>query len=226
MIFGRTKLELKVGVFVFVGLIILGVFVLKIGGYKTMVSGQRVNFVFNFTNGIKTGAPIRFAGVDVGEVKEIRFIPTQAGDRTQVQLVGWVRREVKIPADSSVWVNTLGLLGEKYVEIMPGKDYANILRDNATVIGNDPLAMQEIGIILKDIANSIETLLAKIQSNEGTLGRLLYDASLYEELEKSVVTLRDTLQSQIVGVGEQLEDLISEIRRHPWKLFWKSKETR
>ena len=55
MIFGKTKLELKVGIFVFMGLVILAVAVLSIGGFKTWTSGYEVNFIFNFVNGVKIG---------------------------------------------------------------------------------------------------------------------------------------------------------------------------
>ncbi|MDD5060575.1 MAG: MlaD family protein, partial [Candidatus Omnitrophica bacterium] len=71
MIFGKTKMELKVGVFVFIGMVILVIFLLSIGGFKTWSSGYRIKVKFGFVNGIKMGAPVRFAGVDVGEVKKI-----------------------------------------------------------------------------------------------------------------------------------------------------------
>lgn len=114
MIFGRSKTELKVGIFVFVGLVILMIFILSIGGFKTWSSGYKVKFVFNFINGVKLGAPVRFAGVDVGQVKKINFISSLDG-RTKVEIVAWVKDSVNIPLDSSIWVNTLGLLGEKYI---------------------------------------------------------------------------------------------------------------
>ncbi|MDD2752939.1 MAG: MlaD family protein, partial [Candidatus Omnitrophica bacterium] len=127
MIFGKTKLELKVGIFVFIGIIILAIFVLSIGKFRTWSSGYKVNFTFSFVNGVKVGAPIRFAGVDVGEIKKInvRFLPEE--QRSQVILECWLRNFVHIPVDSTIWVNTLGLLGEKYLEIMPGKDYAHCM---------------------------------------------------------------------------------------------------
>ncbi|MFC1805028.1 MlaD family protein [Candidatus Omnitrophota bacterium] len=118
MIFGKTKLELKVGVFVFAGIAILVIFVLSLGSFKTWASGYQVNFIFDFVNGVKRGAPVRFAGVEVGEVKEINFV-FEATNKLQVQIVTWIEHEVNIPVDSTVWVNTLGLLGEKYIEIMP-----------------------------------------------------------------------------------------------------------
>ena len=123
MIFGKTKIEFKVGLFVFVGLILLGVFVLSIGGFKTWTSGYKVRFSFNFVNGVKLGAPVRFAGLDVGQVKKLKLVFDQQDQKPKIEVLCWLKKDVRIPEDSSVWVNTLGLLGEKYIEIMPGKNY-------------------------------------------------------------------------------------------------------
>ena len=201
MLFGKTKLELKVGIFVFFGLIILMAFVLSIGGFKTWSSGYRVKFVFNFINGVKLGAPVRFAGLDVGQVKQIKLIPID-GERTRLEVIGWVKKEVKIPVDSTVWVNTLGLFGEKYIEIMPGKDAKNILPVGHALIGTDPVAMHEVGELAKKIADDLDALIVKIKNGEGTLGKLLTDDTIYTEVES----------------------LILDLRKHPWKLFWKGKE--
>ncbi|MBU1868969.1 MAG: MCE family protein, partial [Candidatus Omnitrophica bacterium] len=73
MTFGKSHLELKVGAFVFIGLLILSFFILSIGGVKTWSSGYKVDFVFGFVNGIKDGAPVRYAGVDVGAVQDIKI---------------------------------------------------------------------------------------------------------------------------------------------------------
>ena len=209
MIFGRSRLELKVGIFVFIGLIILGIFVLRIGNFRTGVSGYQANFVFNFVNGVRTGAPVRFAGVDIGEVKSMKFILLPLEQKTQVQIVGWLKTDVRIPSDSAVWINTLGLLGEKYVEIMPGKDYAKCLSENGTLIGTDPIPMQEVTELAKGIAIRLEGMLSnldesivKLKNKEGTVGKLLYDDAIYKELEA----------------------FVADIRKHPWKLFFKSKE--
>jgi phospholipid/cholesterol/gamma-HCH transport system substrate-binding protein len=209
MIFGKSKLELKVGIFVFIGLVILASLVLLIGKIETWRSGYRVHFMFGFINGVKLGAPVRFAGVDVGEVKEMTFIRNPGDNNTSVDIDCWVRREIKIPADSEIWVNTLGLLGEKYIEIMPGKDRVKFLAENQRLIGEDPLPMQEAGKILKDIGTKIEALatdlrqsIVRLNNEEGTVGKLLYDDTLYNELEALVV----------------------DIKKHPWKLFYKPKE--
>jgi len=202
MIFGKTKLELKVGVFVLTGIIILTVAVLSIGGFKTWTSGYRVHFIFHFINGVKLGAPVRFSGVDVGEVKEIKFILPEKDEPTRVDIACWVKKEIKIPLDSTIWVNTLGLLGEKYVEIMPGRDYSKTLAENQELKGEDPLPMQTVTELAKKIGEDIDQTFVKINNKEGTIGKLLFDDTIYKELEA----------------------LITDIRKHPWKLFWKTKD--
>ncbi|MFH1269699.1 MAG: MlaD family protein [Candidatus Omnitrophota bacterium] len=202
MIFGQSKLELKVGIFVFMGLVILAIFVLSMKEFQNMATGYELNFIFNFANGVKVGAPVRFAGVDVGEIKEINLFTIPNDPKPRVRITGSVKKEIKVPADSSVWVNTLGLLGEKYIEIMPGKDYGNILAPRQSLLGVDPIPMQEVSVLAKDIATHLDESIKKIINKEGTVGKLLYDDTIYKELEA----------------------LITDIRKHPWKLFIKTKE--
>lgn len=202
MIFGKTKLELKVGIFVFIGLTVLVIFVLSIGGFKTWSSGYRLNLIFNFVNGVKIGAPVRFAGVDVGEVKRINLQFKSAQNRTDVCLEVWIRDIVSVPADSTVWVNTLGLLGEKYIEIIPGKDYSHILKENQSLSGVDPVPTHELFKKAESIMSNLDSGITKIVNKEGTLGKLLYDDKVYNELEA----------------------LVTDVRKNPWKLLVKTKE--
>ncbi len=202
MIFGKTKLELKVGIFVFASLLVLVFFILSIGGFKTWSSGYRINLNFNFVNGVKVGAPVRFAGVDVGEVKKVslEFIPQES--RSNIRLEVWIRDVIKIPADTSVWVNTLGLLGEKYVEMMPGKNYAQTLKEGDSLIGVDPLPIHQMFNHAESIMNNLDDAVVKIKNKEGSLGKLIYDDAVYNELEA----------------------LVTDVRKNPWKLFIKTKE--
>jgi len=201
MIFGKTKMELKVGIFVFCGLVLAVIFILSIGGFKTWSSGYNVKFSFGFINGVKLGAPVRFAGVDVGQVKNIEMsVPAKEG-QAKIHVNCWVKKDVRIPLDSIIWVNTLGLLGEKYIEIMPGKDYSKVLDNNQEMAGVDPLPMNKITDLANNIAKDINDILEKVKNKEGSLGKLIYDDTIYKELEALAV----------------------DIRQHPWKLFIKTK---
>jgi len=202
MIFGRSKLELKVGIFVFMGLVILVGSVLLIGDFKTWTSGYNLKLTFNFINGVKIGAPVRFAGVDIGEVKEINFVIPENTKETKVQILAWIRNNARMPVDSTVWVNTLGLLGEKYIEIMPGTNYTKILANNDEVVGVDPIAMHEVAQLARSIAGDLDDIIIKIKNKEGTVGKLLFDDEIYK----------------------QLDGLVTDLRKNPWKIFWKTKE--
>jgi phospholipid/cholesterol/gamma-HCH transport system substrate-binding protein len=201
MIFGKTKLELQVGVFVFIGLVILGVLVLMIGKFELWNGGYEFATTFNFVNGVKLGAPVRFAGVDVGEVRDVQVYFSPEESRSKVRVVVWVKNGLQIPVDSTVWVNTLGLLGEKYVEIMAGDNREQFVTANYTLTGKDPVAMHEVGELAKKVVTDIDDNIVKIKEGEGTVGRLLNDDSIYKEIEA----------------------LVMDLRRHPWKLFWKTK---
>ena len=119
-----------------------------------------------------------------------------------MRIVGSVKKEIKVPVDSTVWVNTLGLLGEKYIEIMPGKDSSNVLLAKQALVGVDPIPMQEVSVLAKDIATHLDESIKRIINKEGTIGKLLYDDKIYNELDA----------------------MITDLRKHPWKLFIKTKE--
>ena len=198
----------------FIALIILTIFILSIGGIKTWSSGYKVNFIFNFVNGVKIGGPVRFAGVDVGQIKEIYFIAPAEGNK--IRLVCWLSSEVKIPRDSTIWVNTLGLLGEKYIEVMPGKDYANCLAQGDSLTGIDPIPMHELFREARDIIGHAKVIVenlddgvTRIKNKEGSLGKFIYDDAVHNSIDKLIL---DT------------DALILDIQKNPWKLFFKGKE--
>jgi len=206
----RSKgLELKVGIFVFIGLVIMTWFVLWIGDFKLVKTGYTVRVTFTFANGIKVGAPVRVAGVDKGEVKEIKLTHEEDG-RSKVFLTAWVDSGTEIPADSRAWVNTLGLLGEKYLELIPGKDYKNLMKENDVLAGEDPASIQEVTDLVKDIALQAKDTLSSLQETLTTMEALLKDiksleASIYESLATSTQQKELIRQSRRpVGPGSRL----------------------
>lgn len=208
-------LELKVGIFVFIGLVILTWFVLLIGDFKLVRLGYNIRVTFGFANGIKIGAPVRVAGVDKGEIKEIKLTHDALG-KSKVILKAWVDGDTVIPVDSRAWVNTLGLLGEKYLELIPGKDYKNVLVENSMLVGEDPTSIQEVTDLAKDIAlqakdtlgkmqealTSLDSVLKDMHEGRGTVGKLFTDTKLYTDIE----------------------EMFADLKKHPWKLLYRPKE--
>jgi phospholipid/cholesterol/gamma-HCH transport system substrate-binding protein len=111
----RAKLEFVVGIFVLVGLAALAYLSIKLG--KLEVIGGRMyelDAVFDSVSGLKPGATVEVAGVEVGRVKGIRL----NDDRATLRLA--IRDGVTLYTDAIASIKTRGIIGEKYVSLSPG----------------------------------------------------------------------------------------------------------
>jgi len=110
-----TKLELIVGVFVLIGIAALAYLAIKLGKLEIVGGHQRdVQAVFDSVAGLKTGAGVEVAGVQVGQVKRIAL----DGERALATLA--VQPHVKVYQDAIASMKTRGLIGDKYVSLSPG----------------------------------------------------------------------------------------------------------
>lgn len=193
----RKNLELQVGIFVVVGVTILSCFLFFISDFKITDGGYNLKLNFAYANGVKTFAPLRFAGVLVGEVRKIDFIEDK--DKNQlVEVVVWVKGGTKIPVDSSVWINTLGFLGEKYIEIIPGLSKEFVAK-NGELRGQDTTPMCQLSDLMDRIGKRLDSILTKIDEGKGTIGKFISDDSVYNNFE----------------------EFSADIKDHPWKLLFK-----
>ena len=212
----KSRMELIVGLFIIIGLIILTSFVFLIRDFQIIKPGYRFNMVFGFANGLKVGAPVRLSGVDVGEIKSINIFYEPDSLKTKVRIHVWVKKDAQIPGDSQLLINTLGLLGEKYIEIMPGISYSSLVKENDTIPGQDPVAMETVTedtrkLVLKieEAVSGLNEVLKQVKTGEGTLGKFIYNDVVYKNLKE---------------MTDDLKEMSDDLKRHPWKLFWKPKE--
>ena len=105
-----------------------------------------------------------------------------------------------IEKDSTVRVNTLGMLGEKYLEIIPGTSEAGFLEEDGVLIGQDPVMLDELAEDIKDMADSAGVVMGRLERGEGTIGKFLTDESVYNNVE----------------------EFTGDIKRNPWKLLRKT----
>jgi phospholipid/cholesterol/gamma-HCH transport system substrate-binding protein len=211
----RAKnVELKVGIFVFLGFVVLTWFVLWIGDFKLMKTGYHINVRYCFANGIKIGAPVRIAGVEKGEVKEIKLSHDDQG-KARIIVRAWLDGDAQVPVDSRAWVNTLGLLGEKYLEIIPGKKFDKLLKEEDVLVGEDPTSVQEVTDLAKEISlqakdtlssmqatlKTLEMVLSDMHEGKGTIGKFFTDDKLYSNVE----------------------EMTADLKKNPWKLLYRPK---
>jgi phospholipid/cholesterol/gamma-HCH transport system substrate-binding protein len=112
----ERRVNLAVGVFVLLGILALGYLSVKLGRVSLLGStGYLVTADFASTGGLKPGAAVEIAGVEVGRVESI-----QLGSEYQARVVLRVKRDLKLQDDSIASIKTKGLIGEKFVRISPG----------------------------------------------------------------------------------------------------------
>ncbi|GAI86317.1 unnamed protein product, partial [marine sediment metagenome] len=120
--------EAKVGLFVLVGLIILGYMSFRIGEYGFgLKRGYLVNVVFDNVAGLERDASVQIAGVEVGRVEEIRLKDGKA--LVTMRIIP----DVKLARDVVAAIKTHGILGEKYIEIVPGTKGEAFLKEGERI---------------------------------------------------------------------------------------------
>ncbi len=112
----KMDLELMVGLFLLIGIIALGFMSVKLGKMEWVGGGgYQIAAVFSSAGGLKVGAVVEIAGVEIGRIKSLKL-----NDDYQARVVMDINKKIKLQDDSMASIKTKGLLGEKFVDITPG----------------------------------------------------------------------------------------------------------
>lgn len=143
--------EIKIGLFLAIGLAILAVFIFVVGDFSTLfkAKGYMLYTPFDTVAGLEKKTVVRMAGVKVGEVKAIQL----KGSRAEVAMD--IFPEVQISRDSKATLASIGLLGEKYIEIVPGAE--DVIVQPGGMIGSlPPVSFDQLGMILSSVGDDIK----------------------------------------------------------------------
>ena len=234
--FTKSSFELKVGIFIFIGIVILSVIVFSIGNFYSIKRGYTMDILFSFANGLSVGAPIRYAGVEVGEVQDIEVYFDEKEHKPMVRLLAWVSQNTWINEDAKATINTLGLLGEKYLEIVPGTREKRLLKQGDALRGQDPISTEELTRQTEKTLTKIDTMIESINKIVGDEEFRVSIKSTISNLESLGVELKDFITLAKEGNGtigrlmsddklyNDIDEMILDIKKHPWKLLYKPKE--
>ncbi len=173
--------QLKVGIFIVCALIFLAAGIILMGTQTNLFTPSgKLSVIMKNVEGLKEGAPVWLAGIDVGVVTAIGFAqPTKNND---VEVALQIDREAlkKIGPDSLVRVKTRGLMGEKYVDITPSVTYSK--KPVTLIKGTPTVGLDEV---MQKAGKSFDTLqrfAENVTKGEGTVSRLIQDPQLYDNL--------------------------------------------
>lgn len=175
----ERSIEVKVGALILVSLVILGGFVLIMGGLS-FEKTYSVYVDFDNPGGLLSGAAVRVGGVRVGSVKALEFLggrtDPKSGRHVLVRAQLAIERRVKdaIHADADFYVTAQGLLGEQFLAINPGSPDKPALEEGAEVKGIDP---PRLDLFLAKAYDLLDTTVDAIKGNRETLGDILSNTS-------------------------------------------------
>ncbi len=224
--------EVKSGFFILLSITALLVMTFVVGGMR---GGEKVTWKirFGYVGGLEEGAPVYFAGREVGKVKKLEV---ENGEDRPIVITIETPKGIVLREDSPAYVDTLGMMGEKMVEVGPGSKTKPALQPGATLEGSDPIPMHQMIGTLNTLSNEmvqmseslnpmIKSLNDLMQKNADTIQGLL------EHLHGTTKGLDQILngnQEQIATIIANLQetsanvrDMTGDLKTRPWRLVRK-----
>jgi phospholipid/cholesterol/gamma-HCH transport system substrate-binding protein len=211
----------RLGVFIVGTLAILAAGIFIIGSKQYLFSSTyQLKAQFDNVAGLDAGGDVRVGGVHVGTVQNI-VLPHKPGEKVTVIMdLGKSTHEI-IKQDSVATIETEGLLGNQYMAISFGSVGTADVRSGDTIPSLPPLEMADLlqktsGILdssQQAIQNAtratenLDSISAKINSGQGTVGALVNDKQLYSNLQQTSSAMRDTMVQAQAGVGDFQENM-------------------
>jgi phospholipid/cholesterol/gamma-HCH transport system substrate-binding protein len=203
--------QLRVGITVIVSCVTLAVLLFLMSGTRGLFSKRIIlQSYFDNASGLREGAPVRLSGVDVGNVIHIRIVPDKDKQQTPVEVIMKVSTKYgfNLRRDSVTSLNTAGVLGETYLDIDSSQAVGPLVKDGDTlatqvhpdfnqVVRASQSTLENMDALLK----RADRILAFAESGKGSLGKLIYDPTLYNRLSATVADLQVMVEQISKGQG-------------------------
>lgn len=202
--------QLRVGITVIVASLTLA-FLLFLMSNTAGLFTPRITLKSYFDNaqGLRVGAPVRLSGVDIGNVTNIRIVPDKDKQLTPVEVTMKVSTKYNygMRRDSVTSLDTAGVLGETYLDIESAQAVGAPVQDGDTlptqvhpdfnqVVRASQSTLENLDALLK----RADRILAFAESGKGSLGKLIYDPTLYNRFSATVADFQKIVEQ--VGSGE------------------------
>jgi phospholipid/cholesterol/gamma-HCH transport system substrate-binding protein len=203
--------QLKVGLTVLFASITLCVLIFLMSGTGGLFTHKIVLIsYYDNTSGLREGAPVRLAGVDVGNVTKIRIVNDSTKQLTPVQVTMKVstKYDFNLRKDSVTSLATAGVLGETYIDIDSSRASGPVVQDGDTLNTRDHPDIQDVvrasqGTLqnLDSLLKRVDRIVAFVESGQGSIGKLVYDPTLYNRLASTVSEFQNLMNQVSSGKG-------------------------
>ena len=208
-----TWTELRVGLFVLAGAVLLAVVIFYVTGGGGLGPKYRLRAFLPEVDGLTVGAPVRVDGVEVGNVEKISIaVPTPgapASKERNIEVDVRIQKSFQsyIRSDSSAGLITEGLLGNRYVDIDRGY-VGRVLQNDEEIPGREERALKEVVERSADLMDNLSSItqqasavLTDVRKGRGSLGKFMVDETAYNRLNKSLGNLDRLMAGIQAGKG-------------------------
>jgi phospholipid/cholesterol/gamma-HCH transport system substrate-binding protein len=189
------KFKVRLGLFIAGGLALFVFAIFIIGKQKNLFNPVfKLNTTFYNVSGLQVGNNIRFSGINVGTVDKILII----NDST-VKVDMQIKKDVKkfIKSDCEVAIGSEGLIGDRLLVITQGSSDAPVVKEGQKLASAEPVEIDAIMASLKVTAGNAEIIsdqlaeiMIKVNSGQGTIGRLIEDTVIAENLSETMINIK------------------------------------
>lgn len=195
----RSRLEIKVGLFVFIGLLLLSLLLLQFNkGASVFRPTYQIHLVTPNVGSLIPDAAVLMAGVRVGSVSDIRL--GEAG--TNVVITLKIFKAFAVRKDARFLIDQSGFLGDTYVAIDPMQNRGAPFVDGDQAIAQEPFNLQEVARAASGFIQRIDKTAGELNDSILDLRRLLLNEDTLTNLASTVRTLRTVSEQAVVTVGE------------------------
>ena len=204
-----TFSKLRVGIFVLLGLAVLGFLILNSSGdFNPFREKMRLKARFVGADGLREGSEVQLAGVRIGKVEAVKFLPPDSPEDFTVEAVMLIDKELdeqpiseRIRTDSNAQLVATSLLGnDKVINISVGTSKGTPVSENDILESRVAISVNQLTQTGNDLLEQINKLavpandiLNKANQGEGTLGRIVNDESLYRNLDSAIAETKLTV---------------------------------
>jgi phospholipid/cholesterol/gamma-HCH transport system substrate-binding protein len=201
----KSRLEIKVGLFVFIGLALLAVLLIQFSKGASLFRGTyELRLHAANVGGLKQRAGVLLAGVQVGSVSDIKL----ANDGKSVTILLSIYKENKIYHDARFVIEMSGFLGDQYVSIIPTTNSPPVLPDGADVVCEEPFNLQEVARSASGFIQRIDETAKKLDDSVTDLRRVVLNEQTLTNFSATMHNLR-TLSEQAMGTVNDVNALVA-----------------
>lgn len=222
--------KLKIGIFALAGIAVLVIAIFLIGNKKGLFSSTfAVHGMFKNVSGLQVGNNARFAGINVGVVEDITIM-TDSTVKVTLTLDENVRKFIK--KDAKLSIGSDGLMGDKLVVISPGGTTSNDEISNGDqLVAVNPLDVDKliskftkIADNAGDLVEGLASIVNKVNSGKGSIGRLLNNDKMARDLEGTVKQAKTTIANVHTTTTTLNQDLTAAQHNFLLKGFFNKKK--